>query len=139
MPRATRDTPERLWVFAYGAVTLYGPPFQVVLLTLRLPFIGVPLPQGELTSPWFSLFPFRSPLLRESLSFSFPPLTEMFHFSGCRLTGLCIHPVIVPLSRHWVSPFGDPRITACRRLPEAYRSLPRPSSPPGAKASTMRP
>ena len=38
-----------------------------------------------------------------------------------------------------VSPFGHPRINACLRLPEAYRSLPRPSSPASAKASTMRP
>ncbi len=28
-----------------------------------------------------------------------------------------------------VSPFGHPRIYACLQLPEAYRSLPRPSSP----------
>ena len=32
----------------------------------------------------FSLFRFRSPLLTESLSISFPPVTEMFHFAGCR-------------------------------------------------------
>jgi hypothetical protein len=38
-----------------------------------------------------------------------------------------------------VSPFGDPRIEACVPLPGAYRSLPRPSSPPGAKASTAMP
>ena len=31
---------------------------------------------------WFGLFPFRSPLLRESLLFSLPPGTEMFHFPG---------------------------------------------------------
>jgi hypothetical protein len=37
-----------------------------------------------------------------------------------------------------VAPFGDPGITACVRLPRAYRSLPRPSSPPRAKASTVR-
>ena len=46
------------------------------------------------------------------------------------------------ISRHysgWVSPFGDPRIKACLRLPEAYRSLPRPSSPIAAKASTVSP
>ena len=30
-------------------------------------------------------FRFRSPLLTESISLSFPPLTEMFHFSGCRV------------------------------------------------------
>jgi hypothetical protein len=35
-------------------------------------------------SAGFSLFRFRSPLLTESLSISFPPVTEMFHFAGCR-------------------------------------------------------
>ena len=38
-----------------------------------------------------------------------------------------------------VSPFGHPRMNGCLRLPEAFRSLPRPSSLPGAKASTLRP
>ena len=38
-----------------------------------------------------------------------------------------------------VSPFGHPRITGRSRLPAAFRSLPRPSSPPGAKASPARP
>ena len=34
-----------------------------------------------------------------------------------------------------VSPFGHPGITACVQLPLAYRSLPRPSSPPCTQAS----
>jgi hypothetical protein len=38
-----------------------------------------------------------------------------------------------------VAAFGHPRISAGWRLPEAYRSLPRPSSAPGAKASPVRP
>jgi hypothetical protein len=38
-----------------------------------------------------------------------------------------------------VAPFGDLRVNACLRLTEAYRSLPRPSSPACAKASTVRP
>ena len=38
-----------------------------------------------------------------------------------------------------VSPFGNPRIKACSQLPVAYRSVPRPSSPLGAKASTKCP
>jgi hypothetical protein len=38
-----------------------------------------------------------------------------------------------------VAPFGNLRIEACMQLPAAYRSLPRPSSTPIAKASTMRP
>ena len=38
----------------------------------------------------FGLFPVRSPLLRESLLFSFPPANEMFQFTGLafRLTGI---------------------------------------------------
>ena len=38
-----------------------------------------------------------------------------------------------------VAPFGYPRIYAYLQLPEAFRSLSRPSSPPIAKASTIRP
>ncbi len=38
-----------------------------------------------------------------------------------------------------VAPFGHPWITACSRLPRAFRSVPRPSSPPSAKASTRCP
>src|SRR6476620_5929604 len=37
----------------------------------------------------------------------------------------------------WVSPFGHPGITAHVQLPQAYRSLSRPSSPLDAKASTV--
>ena len=36
-----------------------------------------------------------------------------------------------------VSPFGHPGITAHVQLPQAYRSLSRPSSPLDAKASTV--
>ena len=38
-----------------------------------------------------------------------------------------------------VSPFGNLRITAHLRLPEAYRSLSRPSSALSAKAFPLRP
>ena len=38
-----------------------------------------------------------------------------------------------------VSPFGHPRVKACLQLTEAYRSLPRPSSPTDAKASPVYP
>ena len=38
-----------------------------------------------------------------------------------------------------VAPFGHPRIQGCSRLPADFRGLPRPSSPPGAKASSVRP
>lgn len=54
-----------------------------------------------------------------------------------RFPNLCIQSGI-PIAR-WVSPFGNPRIKACSRLPMAYRSVPRPSSPLSAKASTRCP
>ena len=38
-----------------------------------------------------------------------------------------------------VAPFGNLRIKGYLHLPEAYRSLSRPSSPLRAKASAMRP
>ena len=38
-----------------------------------------------------------------------------------------------------VPPFRDPRISACLRLPVAFRSLSRLSSALSAKASTLRP
>ncbi len=38
-----------------------------------------------------------------------------------------------------VSPFGNPRIKVYSQLPEAYRRVPRPSSPLSAKASTKCP
>jgi len=79
----------------------------------------------------------RSPLLTESRLMSFPPATEMFQFAGfasssygfterCRISGGFPH-------------IGNPRIKACSRLPGAYRSVPRPSSPSGTKASTKCP
>ena len=37
-----------------------------------------------------------------------------------------------------VSPFGNLRVKGCLRLTEAYRSLPRPSSAPDAKAFPLR-
>ena len=38
----------------------------------------------------------------------------------------------------WVPPFGNLRIEAYLQLPEAYRSLSRPSSAPDAKAFPLR-
>ena len=87
----------------------------------------------------FRLFPFRSPLLRESRLLSLPPGTEMVHFPGFARTRLWIQRAVPDVDIGRVSPFGDPRINACLRLPGAYRSLPRPSSPACAKASTVRP
>ena len=87
----------------------------------------------------FRLFPFRSPLLRESHSLSSPPLTEMFQFGGLPLPTLYIQAGVMRHNSQGVSPFGYLRVTACKRLSEAFRCLLRPSSAPSAKASTVRP
>ena len=67
---------------------------------------------------------------------SIPPGTEMFQFPGFASYAY-VFSARYPCG--WVAPFGYPRINACSRLPVAFRSVPRPSSPPGAKASTECP
>ncbi len=70
--------------FAYRAFTFYGLTFQSILLSVIIHFVErptTPMPIGHR----FGLFPFRSPLLRESRLFSLPPGTEMFHFPGFAL------------------------------------------------------
>ncbi len=63
----------------------------------------------------------------------------MFQFSPLASARLCIQRGMTAHDGCRVSPFGHLRITAYVRLPEAFRSLSRPSSPVRAKASTVRP
>ena len=73
----------------------------------------------------FGLFPFRSPLLRESRFLSFPRATKMFQFARLPPLHLWIQ-CRVPAHYHgWVSPFGNPRINACSAAP---RGLSQPST-----------
>lgn len=53
--------------------------------------------------------------------------------------GLCVQPSVVSGKTYWIAPFGNLRINVYLPLPEACRSLSRPSSPDGAKASVVRP
>ena len=69
---------------------------------------------------------------------SFPEGTEMFQFPSFPSRRLWIRRPMLRHDSERVSPFGHPRINACTRLPEAYRSVPRPSSALDAKASTVR-
>ena len=97
---------------------------------------------GRTARPWvlqprgpkdlgLGLGPVRSPLLRTSRLISLPPGTEMFQFPGFAL----VRKRVTRLAPGRVAPFGHPGINACVPLPLAYRSLPRPSSPPCAQAS----
>ena len=130
--------------FVYRTFTFCGPTSQTVRLAC---WLVTPRPCGLLdpTTPphasvlGFRLFPFRSPLLRESNFLSSPRGTEMSHFPPLASARLCIQRAMTGHDSRRVSPFGHPRVEACLRLTEAYRSLPRPSSPSCAKASTVCP
>ena len=129
--------------FAYRTFTLCGPPFQTVRLAC---WFVTPRPCDPLdpATPLhasvlgFRLFPVRSPLLGESIFLSLPGGTEMSHFPPLASIRLCIQRMMTGHDSRRVSPFGHPRVEDCLRLTEAYRSLPRPSSPSRAKASTVR-
>ena len=87
----------------------------------------------------FGLFPVRSPLLRESRLISFPSGTEMVQFPEFCFSVLCVQTEMTGHHTGRVTPFGNRRIAGCVLLPVAFRSLPRPSSPGGSKASSVDP
>ena len=91
-------------LFAYGAVTHCGRPFQSVLLAHRLKTAR--------------LFRGRSPLLAESRLISVPPATEIFQFTGFALSCLCIQQEVTLAGR--VSPFGHLRIKARLPAPRSF-------------------
>ena len=82
-----------------------------------------PLPPPSLLSG-FGLLPFRSPLLGESLLFSFPPGTEMFHFPGFASPALSIQAGIRKHYPAGVSPFGYLRIIAWFAAPRSFSQRP---------------
>ena len=112
----------------YGGLTLCAATFQSASTSLMVSYsssarqngpCGPTTPQRQrlpaVTSLRFSLFRFRSPLLPESLLFSLPVGTEMFHFPTFPLHTLCVQVWVTGHDSRRVSPFGHPRITA--RLP----------------------
>ena len=133
--------------FTYRAITFCGGPFQTLRLSActkrasdtRLrenPTTSWRQRMSAITPPGFGLLPVRSPLLGQSRLISLATGTEMFHFTVCRSHRLWIQRWVLPDEWQGVAPLGDLRINACLRLPEAYRSLPRPSSPIETEAST---
>ena len=77
----------------------------------------------------------RSPLLTESRLISVPPGTEMFQF-----TGFALHTYEFSVQYLLRGGFPHSEIAGSKvvcHLADAYRRLPRPSSPSTAKASTM--
>ena len=126
------STTSGLWPSPTGLSPSLAPRSRGLRLASPLPSVGPTTPAAQ--GPRFGLRPFRSPLLRASRLISLPPGTEMFQFpgfaSGSRL--------MAGLAPRRVAPFGHLGLNACVRLPRAFRSLPRPSSPSCAQASPTR-
>ena len=124
-----------LSVFAYETLTLFGGPSHVLLLTFSIPsavrtpkvlLLSVwPLPRSLATTCGISVDFFSSPYL--DVSVRAVPLIYLF-----------IQYMIHGLDSMWIAPFGYLRIISCLPIPVAFRSLPRPSSAPDAKASSLR-
>jgi hypothetical protein len=72
----------------------------------------------------FGLIRFRSPLLSESLLFSLPVGTEMFHFPTFPPLTLCVQVRVTGHDSSWVSPFGHPRINARLPTPQGLSQAP---------------
>ena len=138
--------------FAYGGVTLCADAFQASSATQTISYFlpdqqlwlagpTTPITQRlpAMTRDRFGLFPFRSPLLRESLLLSLPVGTEMFHFPTFPLPALYIQAGVTGSARRPAGfPHSETLGSKCAYpLPEAYRRLLRPSSAPDAKASTV--
>jgi hypothetical protein len=124
--------------FAYGTVTLCGRPFHAgstirelcnSLAKRQLDPSGPTTPQWQrlpaITPLRFRLFPVRSPLLGESLLFSLPRGTEMFHFPRFPLPVLCVQTGMARHDPYQVVLFGNPRLNACLA---ANRGLSQPAT-----------
>ncbi len=134
--------------FAYGALTLYGRPFQSLRLDLtqaRGPgrtLIRCPTTPCITTAAALGMMRVWAPPLSLTTTrgiLSSPRGTKMFQFPRLPLSTLCVQVGVTGHDPGRVAPFGYPWINACRQLPRAFRSPPRPSSALGAKASTTRP
>jgi hypothetical protein len=131
LPRGTQvaNHGDRI-AFAYGAVTLSGPPFQVVRLTTgfvtppgpgRAQMIDSYNPRSETAAAYLADLVWAVPVSLATTKgiISFPPATEMFQFAGLPPPGLCVQPGVTGHDPSRVSPFGHPRINVCSRLPGA--------------------
>ena len=121
--------------FGYGALTLFSRPSHAVLLASsdhdvcpqprRINPPVWPPPRSLATTCGISVDVFSCPYLDVSVQgVPFVRLFDSTHDTGVLL--------------QWVSPFGNLRINGYLLLPEAYRSLSRPSSAPDAKAFPLR-
>ena len=122
--------------FAYGTLTLCGRLSHAVQLDTSDHDAGPnpenpeglsvwPPPRSLATTSGISVDVFSCPYLDVSVQ----GVPHVHLFDSMHVTGVLLQ---------WVSPFGNLRINGYLLLPEAYRSLSRPSSAPDAKAFPLR-
>jgi hypothetical protein len=135
--RSTWDTSKSCSDFAYGPITLYGGSFQILLLSSQVLYRGPATPSCK--QDGLGCSPFARHYWGNHYCVLFLRVLRCFTSPGFAFRPYCIQAGISRYEAGRVAPFGNLRIKACLPLPEAYRSLPRPSSPTDAKAFTMRP
>ena len=124
--RGTRElSPARPVHFAYGAITLYGGPFQVpsaIKLKTMLESYNPPhltafdrLPKHDSNTMRYGVWAIPVSLAAtKGISFDFFSLvTKMFQFAKYPLPSLCIQLGVTPYNRGWVYPFGNLRVKVC--------------------------
>ena len=127
--------PLSVFSFVYGTLTLCGWPSHAIRLDTSgldaspnpsdLKPLVWPPPRSLATTCGISVDVFSSPYL--DVSVQAVPRVLLFYSQHAD--------TVLPCR---VSPFGNLRINAYLQLPEAYRSLSRPSSAPDAKAFPLR-
>ena len=135
--RVTWENASQPHPYTYGTITLYGATFQWTSTSDEVSYCAGPRqrpPRAPTTPPTqplpgitrerFSLIRFRSPLLSESLLFSLPMGTEMFHFPTFPPHALYIQARVTGHDSSWVTPFGHPRITARLPTPQGLSQAP---------------
>ena len=123
-------------LFAYETLTPSGASSHTLQLNvLLLPAVRTPkvllppvwpLPLSLATTQGISVDVFSSPYLDVSVQ-------------AVPHAYLWIQYTLIRRYSYRIAPFGYLRINVCLRLPAAFRSLPRPSSAPNAKAFALRP
>ena len=124
------------FVFTYVTLTLFGGPSHTLRLTIavlkavRTPKVFLPsvwpLPRSLATTYGISVDVSSSPYLDVSVQ----AVPSVY---------LWIQYTVTMYEHRRVAPFRYPWINGCLLLPKAFRSLPRLSSAPSAKAFTLRP
>ena len=132
--RGTLATQPTRSTFGYGTLTLSGLPFQCSSPSLLELVVGASTPASVDTGLGFSAFARHYSRNR----FSSSGYLDVSVLPVPHVMAMC-SPCVPGLFDQGVSPFGHRRFFARIRLTDAFRSMPRPSSAPDAKASPVRP